>query len=190
MASIQQSLNNLFAASLGVGFAATQSPGLRQHVEKRAELAKLQKQQQTLEKAELQGEIPNEMLEEFRAKGLSAAEKAFELDPSEKTYEQLKTQLKKRPTVTPAYEGPEDYYGSEEYQQDIEQEAASRIYQENRERDIANIMNRQQTAQDAKRGIQNAVADRRAVIDQLRAAGVNVDNVKGITDTKTGERVK
>ena len=190
MASIQQSLNNLFAASLGAGFAATQSPALRQRVEKRTELAKLQKQQQTLEKAELQGEIPTGMLEELRAKGLSAAEKAFELDPSAKTYEQLKAQWKKQPMETPAYADPEDYYGSEEYQQEVEQEAAGRIYKERRERDIADIMNRQQTAQDAKRGMQNAVADRRAIIEQLRAAGVNVDKVKGITDIKTGERIK
>ena len=190
MASIQQSLNNLFAATLGAGFAVTQTPALKQHVEKKAELTKLQRQQDTLAAAEMQGEIPADMLEKFREKGLSAAEKAFELDPSAKTYEQLKTQLKKKPTVTPAYEGPDDYYGSEDYQQDIEQEAATRIYKQKREQDIANLMNRQQTAQDAKRGMQNAVADRLAVIEQLRAAGVNVDKVKGITDTKTGERIK
>lgn len=190
MASIQQSLNNLFAASLGAAFAGTQTPGARDYVAKKSELKALNKQQETLEAAEMQGEIPNEMLDKFREKGLSAAERAFEIDPSTQTYEQLKAQLKKQPTIIPAYEGPEDYYGSEDYQQDIEQEAANRIYKQKREQDIANLMNRQQAAQDAKRGMQNAVADRLAVIEQLREAGVNVDNVKGIRDTKTGERVK
>lgn len=190
MASIQQSLNNLFAASLGAGFAITQSPALKQYVDKKNELTKLQKQQATLEAAEMQGEIPSEMLERLREKGLSAAEKAFELDPNAQTYGQLKEQLKKKPTVTPAYEGPEDYYGSEDYQQEIEQEVANRVYQQKREKDIAYLIGRQQAAQDAKRGMQNAVADRLAVIEQLKAAGVNVDKVKGIRDTKTGERVK
>lgn len=186
MASIQQSLNNLFAASLGVGFAAVHAPAIRQHVEKKSELARLQKQQKTLEAAELQGEIPNGMLEELRAKGLSAAEKAFELDPSSKTYEQLKTQWKKQPTETPAYEGPEDYYGSEDYQQDIEQEAANRIYEEKREQDIANIINRQQTAQEAKRGVQNAVKQRRSFLEAMKNERVSFGG-KGGGDQTFGQ---
>lgn len=190
MASIQQSLNNLFAAALGAGFAVTQTPALKQHVEKKAELTKLQRQQDTLAAAEMQGEIPADMLEKFREKGLSAAEKAFELDPSAKTYTQLKTQLSRQPRSFPAYESPEEYYGTEEYQQEIEKEAANRVYQQDRERDIADLVDRERAAQEAKRGVQNAVAERRKLIEQLNAALVNVANVKSITDTTARERIK
>ena len=191
MASIQQSLNNLFAASLGAGFALTQTPMVKDYVAKKSELASLKKQQQTLEAAEGQGEIPAEMEEEFRAKGLEAAQKAFELDPNKENYEQLREQLRRNKTVSfPAYEDPEEYRQTEEYQQEIEKEAANRVYQQNRERDIADLVDRERAAQESKRGVQNAVAERRKLIEQLKAAGVNVANVKSITDTTTRERIK
>lgn len=54
----------------------------------------------------------------------------------------------------------------------------------------SDLLSSQQAAQESKRGVQNAVAERRKLIEQLKAAGVNVEKVPGITDMKTGERIK
>lgn len=169
MASIQASLNQLFAASLGAAFVGTQSPGLKDKIATKNQLSKLQKQQEILAKAENVGELPTEKLHELKAKRLQAAEEAFELSPSDKTYQAMAEAQKAQPTIVPAYESPMDYYGSEDYQQEIEQEADNRLYQQKRE---ADILSRLQGQYQEKQGVKNAVKQRRSFVEAMKGQQV------------------
>ena len=177
MASIQQSLNNLFAASLGAGFAITQSPGVKEMAAQRAQTKELQKD-----------------VEYFGAETESAAEALNKIDRENFTEEDIaagEAYLSRLEDISNKY-----YAASTQLRRPgaLEKHLArarsienDRLALEERKELLAK---RQAEALEAKKGVQEAVAERRSVIEQLRAAGVNVDKVKGITDTKTGERVK
>lgn len=197
MGAIQNSLNQILASTLGAGFVVTQSPGIKERIATNAEVRKLAAQQKTLEKAESIGPLDAEQEKAFREKALDASEKAFELKPSVETFNAMKKQMSRQPKSFPAYESYEDYYGSEDYQQEIGQEASKRAFEQKREQDIQRILQGEQNAIDAKRGVKNAVSERKALLEQLAQAGVirkvgaKIDNpaIK-IADNKAGEEIK
>lgn len=176
MASIQQSLNNLFAASLGAGFAITQSPAVKQFLEKKEATKTLEKAHGAigqLEEKRKSGELTRE---EYNAAMTQAGQEAAELT--------------KKVSTTP-----------EEYAEGLSLQQRSLREVEKKPRSVKDIMAttpgmqlasdvvaREQAAQEAKQGVQNAVKERKALLDQLRAQGVNVDNpavrIHGITDEK------
>lgn len=179
MGAIQNSLNQILASTLGAGFVVTQSPGVKQFVEKR-EASK------TLEKALgatdilKQKRAANELTrEEYNAAMTQAGQEA--------------SALTKKVSTT-----PEEYAEGLSLQQrslrDVEQkpksvrEIASKYPQAQMASDI---LASQEQAIQAKRGVKNAVNDRKALLDQLRKAGINVDNpTLKITDNTTGEEIK
>ncbi len=172
MGAIQNSLNQIFASGLGAAFALSQHPSLKAASEKKRTLQSLRKQQETLERAENVGPLPTTQLHEYKAKRLDLAKQAFEIDPSEETLTNLEKTRRDQPTETPAYEGYDDYYGSEDYQGEIAEEASKRTYEQRREEDVQRLVK----GLEAKQGVQNAVPERKALLDELRAQGVNVDN--------------
>lgn len=169
MASIQASINQLSASLLGAAFVGTQSPALKDKIATKNRLNRLQKQQELLTKAEGVGELPFDKIQELRAKRLEAAEQAFEVSPSEETYKAMAEAQKVQPTIVSAYESPMDYYGSEDYQQEIDQEAENRLYQQKRE---ADILSRLQGQYQERQGIKDAVKQRRSFVEAMKGEQV------------------
>lgn len=179
------------AASLGAAFAIGHTPGIKDLVARRQEVSKLQKQQKVLAKAEEQGDLPVDQQQEYRNKRIQAAEQAFEISPNKETYQAMtEAQTKLSPHIVPAYEGPMDYYGTEEYQQEVAQEAEQRKYQQLREADIVNSL---QTAIESKQGVKNAVKERRSFLkamqDQPVSFGKNSGGKFGDLDPKVQKEI-
>lgn len=182
MGAIQNSLNQILAATLGAGFAVTQSPGVKKYVEKR-EASK------TLEKS--LGAI--EILKQERAKGELTRE---EYNAAMTQAGQEASALTKKVSTT-----PEEYAEGLSLQQRSLRDVEGKPKAPKTVKDImakypqvqmaSDILASQEQAIQSKRGVKDAVKERKALLDQLRKAGVNVDNpaIK-ITDNKTGEEIK
>lgn len=171
MASIQQSLNSMFAATLGAGFAISQSPFAKEAVANRA----LKKERQYL------GEETNKALKglndlEFeKEEDIATAEAAIGAT-EELSHEVLRQQVKLRqPDAIKNYAGRAGA---------IEE---NKLALQDRVKDFAA---RQEEVQRQRQEVERAVEERRRIIDELKTMGVNLDKAKRITDTRTGERIK
>ena len=171
MGAIQNSLNQALASSLGMAYGISQTPGYQDFLKSKGLKRNLSK----LSKARSMLETHADIVENQEAQE-KVAEEIVSTSPTPGNVQQLSEVRKGRPTETPAYESLEDYYGSEDYQGEIQQEAEKRLYEEKRKRDISELVDRQKAAQESKSGVQNAVSERKAVLDELRAQGINVDN--------------
>ena len=189
MASIQQSLNNLFAASLGAGFAVTQLPGVQKMVAEKGE------RKQAERELEFKTKVAEEARERLETKkNVPEVVKAVRGEQYTKELEreqELALNLEIERAQAQA-NFAETYARHGKTPRTLERLAAEMKIPTKgmSESFYVNSLERLSNAMEAKKGLQKAVADRRSVIKQLREAGVNVDKVKGITDSNTGERVK
>lgn len=190
MGTIQNSLNQILASSLGVAFAVTQSPGVKRRVEDKATL-------RALERAEKVEAVKTETAQRLGAGGLPVSEAMKVQEEKEEPilnaegevvgYEQLGT--------GPAY-GPETLIPVAEQEQSLleAQQAVNEqrirmgkkktpggitvggqaysLTQQQREQE--QIISRLQEALEAKQGVQEAVPNRKKLLSQytsLQRAG-------------------
>lgn len=182
MGAIQNSLNQILVSTLGAGFAVTQSPGVKKYVEKREASRELEK-----------GLGAIDILKQKRAAGELTAE---EFNAAMTEAGQGAAKLTKGASTT-----PEEYAEGLSLQQRSLRDVESKPNAPKTVQDImakypqaqmaSDVLARQEQAVQTKRGVKDAVKERKALLDQLRKAGVNVDNpaIK-ITDTITGEEIK
>lgn len=171
MASIQQSLNGMFAATLGAGIAVSHTPAVKEMLENRS----LNKERQYLSEEVTKTMQGLNDLQFESEEDIATAEAAIK-STEELSHDVLKQQVKLR-------------------QPDAVKNYAARAGQieGNKlalQKQVEDFAKRQEQAQQQRAEVEKAVAERRRIIEQLKAAGFNVDNIKKITDTKTGERIK
>lgn len=171
MASIQQSLNSMFAATLGAGFAVSRSPIVEEMVANRA----LNKERQYLSEETTKAMKGLNKLEFNKEEDIAIAEAAIGAT-EELSHEVLRQQVKLRqPNAVENYAG------------------RAGVIEGNRltlKEKAADFVKRQQEAQQQRQEVENAVAERRRIIDELKAMGINPEGAKGITNITTGERIK
>ena len=165
MGAIQSSLNQLMLTTLGATHVLGQTPAMRERAATKHELGQLNKQLKTLDKAEGIGELPADKQEKIRAIKEQAATRAFEIDPSEKSFAEMKRRIVDVGDTFPAYESLMEYYGTPDYQAEIAGEVESRQYQQLREQDI---QQRLAQAYQSKQGVKDAVKKRRSFIEAMR----------------------
>lgn len=171
MASIQQSLNSMFAATLGAGFAVSQSPVAKEAVANRA----LNKERQYLgEEITVASKKLNDL--DYQTEEDFATAEAVIGATEELSHDVLRQQVKLRQP------GAVENYGGRASV--IE---GNKLALQERAKDFAT---RQEEAQRQRQEVENAVAERRRIIDELKTIGVNIKGAKGITDIKTKEKIK
>ena len=162
MGAIQNSLNQILVSTLGAGFAVTQSPGVKKYVEKREAARELEKGLgaiDILKQKRARGELTRE---EYNAAMTQAGQEA--------------SALTKKVSTTP-----------EEYSEGLSLQQRSLRDVEKKPKTVKEVMAKypniqmasdvlasQEQAIQAKRGVKDAVKERRALLDQLRKAGEEI----------------
>lgn len=199
MASIQQSLNSLFAASLGAGFAVSQTPGIQEYAAQRAERKQVNKEyealkqqtevvgkdlQQTKEGYEKMPEVIKKVSGERREKEIQMQEELLADLNAERADKQVELAgiYLKQGRVPEGLKGAEAVFGGAE-------NLTSSFYAQSL-LNAKKAHQRQAELQKAKEEVSKAVSRRRDLINELKAMGINPDNAKGITDIKTKEKIK
>lgn len=171
MGAIQNSLNQILASTLGAGFVVTQSPGVKQFVEKREAAKTLEKAlgaTDILKQKRAAGELTRE---EFNAAMTQAGQEA--------------SALTKKVSTTPG-EYAEGLALQQTSLSDVEakpktvQDIMAKYPQAQMASDV---LARQEQALEAKRGVKNAVKQRRSFLEAMKKERVSF----GKGDTTFGE---
>lgn len=171
MGAIQNSLNNILTSTLGAAYGYMQTPGAR----KRAAYREANKRAALMTEAfeQVQGGLNEATATYIEESTKPEAEK--EPDKAAEAKAKVDTGLK---TLDEATESAySERIASATKPEQVAEAMQKRITNQGLIAGLAtDIEHRQQAAQEAKSGVQNAVPDRKAILEELSAKGINVDN--------------